>query len=179
MGIIQITGGNLKSRKITFQEAKGLRPTLSKTREAIFNVLNTYIDIENSSFLDLCGGSGIMAFEAISRGFSKVVCNEANPSVAKQIKANITELSVDITLTIKKAETYLSQANNLFTVIYLDPPYQSGIYQPIIEIIQEKKVLEKSGFLIIEKPEQIQLNFYDFDVFKTKKYSDKQIVFLR
>ena len=178
MGVVQITGGALRSRKITFTEAKGLRPTLSKTREAIFNILASYIDFSTASFLDLYGGSGIMALEAKSRGFESVFCNEANPLVAKNIKNNIRELSVKITLSNQKAESFITSSQQAFDVIYIDPPYYDNLYDKILKLIIDKNSLKKGGFIIIEKNAKTDVNFDNFTIFKEKTYSNKDIVFL-
>ncbi len=69
---MQITGGYLKSRKIISPKGSNVRPTLSKTRESLFNVLANLIDFDGSAFLDIFAGSGIIGFEAASRGFASV-----------------------------------------------------------------------------------------------------------
>ena len=68
-----ITGGKYKGRKVLAPDEKVTRPTLSKVRQGVFNVLFSEIgDFEGKSFLDLFGGSGIMGLEALSRGFEDV-----------------------------------------------------------------------------------------------------------
>ena len=82
-----ITGGKYKGRKILAPDEKITRPTLSKVRQVVFNVLFSEIgSFEVKTFLDLFGGSGIMGLEAISRGFSDVVVFEKNPKVGQILK---------------------------------------------------------------------------------------------
>ena len=66
---MQITGGYLKSRKINSPTGGNVRPTLSQVRESVFSILKSLTDFEGLFFLDAFAGSGIMGFEAISRGF--------------------------------------------------------------------------------------------------------------
>ena len=70
---MQITGGYLKSRKIISPKGTNVRPTLSQIRESIFSILFSLIDFKDKTFLDAFAGSGIMGFEAVSRGFKKAV----------------------------------------------------------------------------------------------------------
>ena len=73
---MNITAGIYKGQKITAPDENITRPTLSKVRMSVFNTLQSMIDFENSSFLDMYAGSGIMGLEALSRGFSKIVSNK-------------------------------------------------------------------------------------------------------
>ena len=94
-----ITGGKLKGRKIAAPDEKITRPTLSKVRQGVFNVLfSERGSFEGKSFLDLFGGSGIMGLEALSRGFQEVVVFEKNPTNLKILfrKSNILQNSVHI-----------------------------------------------------------------------------------
>ena len=70
---MNITAGIYKGQKITAPDENITRPTLSKVRMSVFNTLQSMIDFENSSFLDMYAGSGIMGLEALSRGFSNQI----------------------------------------------------------------------------------------------------------
>ena len=69
---MQITGGKYNSRKIKTPEYDNIKPTLSKTRQGIFNALSSLIDFDGKLFIDMFAGSGIMSLEAISRGFEVI-----------------------------------------------------------------------------------------------------------
>lgn len=178
MGTVQITGGSFKSQRITFLTAESLRPTLSKTREAIFNILANYIDFENSSFLDLFAGSGIMAFEAYSRGFCNVDCVESNPVVYKKITANINKLSVKITPYLTRAEKFLQNLSRKYSVIFIDPPYAGGLYDDVLSKLFKNNVLAKDGIIVVEKPKNLVISTEKLAIIKSKIYSDKEILFL-
>ena len=78
---MNITGGKYNSRKIKTAEYENIKPTLSKTRQGIFNTLSAMIDFEGKLFIDLFSGSGIMGLEAISRGF-RVISFEKDKKTA-------------------------------------------------------------------------------------------------
>ena len=86
--VMNITAGIFKGRKITAPDEKITRPTLSKVRMSVFNTLQSMIEFEGSSFLDMYAGSGIMGLEALSRGFSEAVAFEKHPKAAQIIKIN-------------------------------------------------------------------------------------------
>ena len=75
---VKIIGGKWKRKNISFHEAKGLRPTLGKVRETLFNWLGQ--DLNNKRCLDLFAGTGALGFEALSRNAKSCVFVENNPS---------------------------------------------------------------------------------------------------
>ena len=85
---MNITAGKFKGQKILAPDENITRPTLSKVRMSVFNTLQCMIDFEESSFLDMYAGSGIMGLEALSRGFKKIVAIEKNKKVYGVIKLN-------------------------------------------------------------------------------------------
>ena len=83
---MQITGGSFNGRKFIAPKSLSVRPTLSKTRQSVFNILNSLIgNFNDKSFLDMFSGSGIMGLEALSRGFSSVIAVENDFKTAKII----------------------------------------------------------------------------------------------
>src|SRR5574344_2103872 len=97
--MMKITAGKFKGRSVIAPDENIVRPTLSKTREAIFSSLYSLMDFEGKLFLDMFSGSGIMGLEAISRGF-EVVAFEKNVKVSNVIKENykILNLKPDLNL---------------------------------------------------------------------------------
>ena len=84
---LRIIGGEWKRRQLPFASIDGLRPTPDRVRETLFNWLMW--DIQNTNVLDICAGSGALAFEALSRGASQVVMIEPNTQQAKFLKDNL------------------------------------------------------------------------------------------
>ncbi|MFN6130355.1 MAG: RsmD family RNA methyltransferase [Planctomycetota bacterium] len=68
---LRIIAGDLRSRKIQFRCDHRTRPMKDRTREAVMNLLGG--TFPNTFAFDLFGGSGILAFEALSRGAKKGV----------------------------------------------------------------------------------------------------------
>ena len=179
---MQITGGFLRSRKIIAPKTANVRPTLSQVRESVYSTLYSMIDFDGKTFLDAFAGSGIMGFEAISRGFAKVTFIEKDKKTFLLLKENIQKLGLNenqYSLNLSDTKKYLKASSQTqFDVIYVDPPYQSGIYNEIISTIQTNNLLSENGILIIEHPKNLELNFLSFNLLKQKNYSDKMISFL-
>lgn len=177
---MNITAGKYKGQKITTPDENITRPTLSKVRMSVFNTLQAMIDFEGSSFLDMFSGSGIMGLEALSRGFSKIVMIEKNKKVYNVIKSNIKkyEKDNDITLilgdSLKNNEILRFAQNGInFNIIYIDPPYYSGIYEQSLEIAS--KICK--NIIILEHV--VELDLTQYNVLKQKKYGDKFITFIK
>jgi len=181
MQSLNVTGGFLRSRKVLFKSSENLRPTLSKTREAIFNVLAGYVDFEHAFFLDMFAGSGIMSFEAVSRGFGEVYAIEANEKTCQNIRKNMDILSVNFTLikgTVPNILNISEFADKSFSVIFADPPYKSNLYNKIIEEMLRKNLLQKGGILVLESLQNEEISPKGLSLLKSKIYSDKLVTFL-
>lgn len=181
---MQLTGGQYKGRRIVTPQ--GVRPTLSNVRESVFNVLNSYFGADNNFedkfFLDMFLGSGIMTFEAISRGF-EVTSFEINPSVIKIALANAKTLGVNGLFFRGDCLKNALKLDDKFDVIYADPPWDFS-YLEIFEAC--KKLLSEDGLAVIEcdkkkKPDILkELNSMSTPVlFREKNYGRCCLLFVK
>ena len=81
---VRIIGGKWKGRKIAVEDAAGLRPTMDRVRETVFNWLAA--DVQDARVLDLFAGTGALAFEALSRGARSATLVERNRRVARALE---------------------------------------------------------------------------------------------
>lgn len=176
---MNITGGYLKSRKLISPKGENVRPTLSKTRESVFNVLSNLIDFEGANFLDVFAGSGIMGIEALSRGFERAVFIERDRKTFNLLKENFKNLNLNPKLLYGDSSKVLKKIDDKFDVIYVDPPYREGLYNIVLQTICEKKLLNNNGILILEHLKGEEIDFLNFVMLKQKNYGDKTISFLR
>ncbi len=165
-----ITAGIYKGRKIESPDEKITRPTLSKVRMGVFNTLYSIIgDFKGKTFLDVFGGSGIMGLEALSRGFDRVKVFEKNSKVAQILKKNYRTVGLKPDLIIGDSTKLVLKTDEIFDVVYIDPPYMSGIYEDILSKV-------KGGIIIAEHSEVIEFDGYE--VLKQKNYGGKFVSFL-
>lgn len=171
-----ITAGEFKGLNIKTPDEKITRPTLSKVRMSIFNTLQSMTNFEGKSFLDMYAGSGIMGLEAISRGFDNVLAIEQHPKVFQVLKQNYTSIlknNNNYKLVKNDSLKYLKKISDTFNIIYIDPPYYSGIYENSLQAIKQIDF----DYAILEHVTQINID--GFDLIKQKKYGDKYISFLK
>jgi 16S rRNA (guanine966-N2)-methyltransferase len=122
---LRIIGGSMRGRKITFAAEQGLRPTLDRIRETLFNWLTA--DIARANCLDLFAGSGALGFESLSRGAESVTFVDANSRVTANLKKNLAELKIDQAKVVTStAEDYLKNNQQKFDLVFLDPPFDKG-----------------------------------------------------
>lgn len=165
-----ITAGIYKGRKVLAPDDSITRPTLSKVRMGVFNTLYSLIgDFEGKTFLDVFGGSGVMGLEALSRGFAVVKVFEKNPKAAEIIKKNYKQFGIKPDLTIGDSEKLIKKISTNYDVVYVDPPYQSGLYESILKEI-------KGNIIVVEGIKEIDFN--GFELIKTKSYGGKLVSFI-
>ena len=173
-----ITGGKYRSRKLISPSEKIVKPTLSKVRESVFNILSSRIDFEGKHFLDLFAGSGIMGFEAISRGFSFLTSIDNNAKNIALLKQNANTLGIDGTFIKYDALNFLKNRDKNFDVIYLDPPYDSDLAQQVLDLISQNNILSQNGIIITETRKDKIIDFSDFSILKECSYGLCKLVFL-
>lgn len=164
-----LTGGQFKGHKI--EVPKNTKPTLSKVRESVFNILQQF-DFESYTFLDMFAGSAIMGLEAVSRGYN--VCEfEINPKTAQIIKKNYEKIKQKPQIIITDSLKFVTDKK--FDIIYIDPPWDMD-YAPII--YKAYSLLSSVGVIIIEydKQKAMDLNKIIYEqrlklqIIKSKKY---------
>ncbi|MBQ3641847.1 16S rRNA (guanine(966)-N(2))-methyltransferase RsmD [bacterium] len=175
---MQITGGIYNSRKVKAPEYENIEPTLSKVRQGIFNALLSLISAEGKVFFDMFSGSGIMSLEAISRGF-KVISFEKDKKTAFAIKQAFASLNLKPDLYVGDSLKSVIKTGMKADVIFIDPPYDSDLYEKSLKIILDNRILKDGGIIILEHPVDKEIDIKGFELVKAKKYADKQISYLQ
>ncbi len=162
---MRIISGTYKSRKITTDPKASFRPTSARVRKSLFDLLGP---VSGLSILDLFAGSGILGFEAMSRGGSKLSSVEMNTKYVKLIRQNAVELGVECDVIKIDAFTYLKTCPQ-FDIIFADPPYGDTDLQLLLELCLNK--LHKGGRLVIESSK----HDLELDGGKVKEYGDTRL----
>lgn len=151
---MKISSGIIKGRKIKFIPShRRLRPTTSKVREAIFDILGQ--KTKGAHFLDLYAGTGAIGCEALSRGASEVVFVEANKGYTKDIKQllekfRFTEKTSIITKKVLSFIKWAEANHSTFDIIFLDPPYHTDETIDTMSFIGRAHILRQNGLVIAE-----------------------------
>lgn len=131
---MRIVGGEWRRRFIQFHDAPGLRPTPDAVRETLFNWLGQ--DLEGLACLDLFAGSGVLGFEAASRGAARSTLVEKNPRVFAELEQNARDFDCDrLELIRGDALKFLAGAPRQYDVVFLDPPYGKGLVEKVAPLL--------------------------------------------
>jgi 16S rRNA (guanine966-N2)-methyltransferase len=154
-GSVRIIGGKWRSRIIGFDDAEGLRPTTARIRETVFNWLQPYI--HQSRCLDLFAGSGVLGFEALSRGARELVFIEQNKKTSTRLRDNITRLQAEnVTVYNQDALAWLQSAQaeqhcvESFDLVFLDPPFHAGLLTESCMLLNNSGCLAEDAIIYTE-----------------------------
>lgn len=148
---MRIVGGKLKG--IRFNPPKNLpvRPTTDMAKEALFNILQNKLDINNLKVLDLFSGTGNISLEFASREALAITSVDLNFGCYNYLKNISKEQNLNQIKAIKAdVFKFLNQETDKFDLIFADPPYDLTRIPEIASIVFDKELLNKNGILIIE-----------------------------
>ena len=160
-GDVRIIGGQFKRRSVSFIDAEGLRPTPDRLRETLFNWL--IADIHDAQVLDSCAGSGVLGFEALSRGAAHTTFIEINPAQSNMLcqSAEQLRLSANTYQIIQgTAEQVLTQNQTLphhFDIVFIDPPYAQDLWQPILTALIKQSLITTETLIYLEADKDLTL----------------------
>ncbi len=160
---MRIITGKYKGRHFEIPRSFKARPTTDFAKENIFNVLNGYIDFEDTTALDLFSGTGSITLELLSRGCSQVVCVELDRDHHRFIQECLKKLSTQNsqlkTLNSQLPPVipirgdvfrFLKSCHQQFDFIFADPPYALKELPQIPDMIFEKNLLKPDGIFVFE-----------------------------
>lgn len=177
---MRIISGQYKGKTIKMPE--GIRPTQNKVRKALFDILG---DIKGLSFLELFAGSGAMGLEALSQEAKEVVFVENERRCLQKIKENISVIGpVDyrvIESDIFRALKQLNENKEKFDIIFLDPPYYSGLSKKTLLNLTTYDILAPNGIVAAQhfKKDILPKQTGDLILFRQSRYGDTFLSFYR
>ena len=150
LGHLRIIGGEWRSRRLSFPDVPGLRPTPDRVRETVFNWLAPYI--EGARVLDPFVGSGALYLEALSRGASSGLALDNNSAAVSSLREHLGTLRCSIGKAAKDdALRYLeTQPAEQFDVIFLDPPFHQNLLVPACTLLEERNWLADNAWIYTE-----------------------------
>lgn len=163
-GDVRIIGGQFKRRSVSFIDAEGLRPTPDRLRETLFNWL--IADIHDAQVLDSCAGSGVLGFEALSRGAAHTTFIEINPAQVSMLRQSAEQLRLEassyqiIQGTSEKILTQNQTIQRHFDIVFIDPPYAQDLWQPILMALIKQSLISAETLIYLEADKDLtfQLN---------------------
>ena len=176
---MRIIAGTSKGHTIKCLKGTKVRPTLDRVREAVFNVIGS--KIVEARFLDLFAGTGAIGIEALSRGaelcyFNDVHRNSAQLIVQNLINCKLQEKGKVFNMTaLKLANNLCAEGQVIFDLVYLDPPYEEGLYLPVLGVLsQDKTIIKADSTVIVESNTNLSLEnrINNLELSKKSVYGD-------
>ena len=178
---MRVIAGVYRHRLLKYPENRlDIRPTKDRIREAFFSSLG---DITNKVFLDLYAGCGSMGIEAISRGASEAYFVDISKDALKYVRENLASLGIKNAKVFQnkdlEALQYFKENNTKFDIIYLDPPYESGLYLDALSYIYNNDLLNEEGIVAFEANQSIEINPLWSNKIKEYHYGEITVTVLR
>lgn len=166
---MRIISGKYKGRRFDPPKSFKARPTTDFAKENLFNVLNNSIDWEETTALDLFGGTGGISFELVSRGCPRVTCVEKNFNHTSFIEKTKADLKIQSEMILLKMDVfgYLEHCKEQFDLIFADPPYDLKNFTDVPRLVFEKDLIKPQGIFILEHSKDY--DFSDQPLFETKR----------
>ena len=154
---MRVITGSARGAKLKTLDGLATRPTSDRVKEAVFNIIQ--FDIEGRRVLDLFGGSGQMAIEALSRGASYGVLVDQSGEAVKVIRENLKKTKFDQKASVFQMDymRYLTTCREKFDIIFLDPPYAEKFLENALQKISEIDILSEGGIIVCERPREKEM----------------------
>lgn len=149
-GKIRIIGGHWRGRKLAVPDRVGLRPTGDRVRETLFNWLQPHI--LGARCLDLFAGTGALGLEAASRGAERVILVERDSTLADCHRQALEWPGGEaIEVVAGDAMAWLAHADGCFDIVFLDPPFGTGMQSRALNMLVERGLLADEARVYVEQ----------------------------
>lgn len=147
---LRIIGGQWRSRRLSFPDAPGLRPTPDRVRETLYNWLAPHID--GARLLDCFAGSGALFLEGLSRGAGSGIALELERHAADSLRANLQLLqATQAEVTQTDSLRWLDRpADRQFDLVLLDPPFHRDLLQQACQLLEDNGWLAEQALVYTE-----------------------------
>jgi 16S rRNA (guanine(966)-N(2))-methyltransferase RsmD len=150
----RIIAGRGRGRRLRSPAGLATRPTGGRVRQTLFDILAP--EVPGCRFLDACAGSGGVGLEALSRGAGKVVLVDSGREAIRAIRHNARALTAgggEVEILQQDARTALgalADRGRRFDIVYLDPPWTSDLYEPLLSALGAGELLAEGGLVVAE-----------------------------
>ena len=147
---MRIISGSRRGHKLQEFQGDSVRPTTDRVKESIFNLIQAYVP--ESICLDMFAGSGALALEAISRGAAKAVLIDKDKRSVDIIRKNVESLGFEEQCEIRSEDCFIfaESTGEKFDIIFLDPPYNKNLIEPVLSAIVDNELLTAGGIVVLE-----------------------------
>ena len=166
---MRVIAGTARGRRLKEPEGRQIRPTTDKVKEAVFSAIQ--FEIEGRRVLDLFAGTVQLGIEALSRGARQAVFTDESPAALRIVQENVESCGFSDRAVIRRGDgvSYLKSGEK-FDIIFLDPPYGSGLAEKALETIIQFDILNENGIIVCESGTGLNVPESDGFYFKRRQY---------
>ena len=181
---MRIISGEAKGRTLFAPSGVETRPTSDKIRGSLFNIIGSRV--ADARVLDLFGGTGALALEALSRGAESAAIADSSRAAQQVIDRNarsVMKEEFDFRVRILRSD-YRSAIGalegQLFDLVFLDPPYRMvEAYGEALSRLYAADMLAPGCLIVMERLKNAEVPLPEpFSVFDTRFYSDTAVDFV-
>ncbi len=149
---MRVITGSARGTKLEALEGEVTRPTTDRVKEALFSMIQ--FDIEGRAVLDLFGGSGQLAIEALSRGAARATIIDQSRDAVNVIMDNAkkTHLFEKCRISAADYSSFIRGAagREKYDIVFLDPPYDTGLLPASLESLHKADLYADGAYIICE-----------------------------
>ena len=148
---MRVITGSARGRVLKELQGMETRPTTGKVKESLFSIIQ--FDIEGRRVLDLFAGTGQLGIEALSRGAAEAVFVDKRADAMKLVRDNLELCGLLDRARVRSGDSlaYL-RSGEKFDLIFLDPPYASGLLEQALSDIAGFDICREHGIIMAESP---------------------------
>jgi 16S rRNA (guanine966-N2)-methyltransferase len=186
--MIKIIGGKHRARAIETPHGSETRPTASRAREALFNIVmhagwrdDGASPLVDANVLDAFAGSGAMGLEALSRGAAHVTFIDNDARAIKTIGDNLRTLKETANAKVVRADaTRPPPSREAYDLVFLDPPYRSGAAVPALTALAEAGWIANGTIATVELANNEDMgDAAGFEQIDERRYGAAKILILK
>lgn len=175
---MRIVAGKYRGRKLTPPSDDSVRPTTDRIKETVFNILQW--DVEGARVLDLFAGSGALGIECLSRGAAEVVFADKSPASVALIRQNLKGIEGSYRVLTADFMGVLRSADGRFDLIFIDPPYKSGLGELAVDAAFDLGRVAEGGTVVYEHSSELPFKCAREDIkVRTKVMGSVTVEFIR
>jgi 16S rRNA (guanine966-N2)-methyltransferase len=179
---MRIIAGEFRGRRLRSPKDETIRPTSDRAREALFDILEHGAPaVRGARFLDLFSGTGAVGLEAHSRGAEEVLLVENERAALKLAETNLARLGSPASVRLLARDaTRLGPAMHRFDLVFLDPPYRSGLAGATLEGLLRDGWLGADARVVVELAATDELELPEgYTLERERRYGSAKFLFLR
>ncbi len=186
----RIVAGRHRGRPLVVPPGLEVRPTASRARESLFNILmhadlggDGTSPLPGARVLDAFAGSGALGIEALSRGAAHATFLDSSAEAVRAIGENLRTLNESGNARVIRTDVTQPQpapAGAGCVLAFLDPPYKSGLGSRALAALARTGWLAPGALCVVEVGAREELEpVSGFAVVDERRYGAARIVFLR